>query len=327
MSNKKGKFMWIIIYIIVFIVVFFGSVIFKLSCEPSWAKNYKVKWSEEIGKVYTDISYGEKEANKFDLYVPSDNTRNYYGLVVYLHPGGFTTGDKSDDKEMLQWFTSKGYVVAGINYTLRNEKNPKASVYTQSMEIKESIPEVIEKATELGYNIDKLAISGGSAGHALAMINAYRDAKESPVPVKMVFGAVGPSSFYPDDWSSYGFDKKEEESMKGAANLFGIMAGKAITHEMFGTEKYDEEMKDISALLWVDENAVPSLLAYGKYDKVQPFDTSKRLVERLENFGVPHDYLVFENSGHGLQNDSKMLKMYYEKIEEYLSKYMPIGEK
>ena len=59
--------------------------------------------------------------------------------------------------------------------------------------IKESIPYVIAEAEKLGYHINEMSIGGGSAGHALAMIYAYRDADESPVPVKMTFGAVGPS--------------------------------------------------------------------------------------------------------------------------------------
>jgi len=56
--------------------------------------------------------------------------------VVYLHAGGFTTGDKADDREMLEWLCGKGYVAAGINYTLRDEEHPEARVYSQAMELK-----------------------------------------------------------------------------------------------------------------------------------------------------------------------------------------------
>ena len=70
---------------------------------------------------------------------------------------------------MLKWLCSKGYVAAGINYTLRTEENT-ASVYSQSVEIRDAIPVVIEEAKRLGYSIDKMAVAGGSAGHALAMI-------------------------------------------------------------------------------------------------------------------------------------------------------------
>ena len=183
---------------------------------------------------------------------------------------------------------------------------------------------VIEEAEKLGYKIDEMVISGGSAGHCLAMLYAYRDADTSPVPVRMVFGAVGPSSFYPEDWGCYGFDKNTAETNEAAAGLFSVMAGKEITADLFGTPAYDEAMKDISALLWVNDNTVPSLMAYGKHDKIQAFEASVRLDEALTAHNIPHDYIVLEHSGHGLQNDNKEFHEYYQKIEEYLDKYLPV---
>lgn len=206
-TKKKGRGMFVFICILAFLVSFAGSAAFKVFYKSPALTKYTVNWSDEIGKAYTDFSYGEKPANKFDLYVPADNTKDTYGLIVYLHAGGFRTGDKSEDKAMLEWLCSLGYVTAGINYTLNSDKNPAANVYTMSMEIKESMPFVIEEAAKLGYKIDRMAMSGGSAGGCLALLYAYRDAAESPVPVRMVFEGVGPSSFYPEDWKSYGLDK------------------------------------------------------------------------------------------------------------------------
>ena len=119
------------------------------------------------------------------------------------------------------------------------------------MEIKESMPYVVAEAEKLGYHIGEMAVGGGSAGHCLAMLYAYRDADTSPVPVRMVFGAVGPSSFYPEDWTNYGFDKDTAEAREGAAGLFSVMCGAALTPDMFGTPEYDEAVKPVSALLWV----------------------------------------------------------------------------
>ncbi len=323
-NKKKGKKtgMFVLLCILIFVISFAGSALFKMTHKSASMSKYSVDWNDNIGTLYPDLFYGDKEANKFDLYVPADSSKKSYKLVVYLHAGGFTTGDKSDDKDMLQWLCSKGYVAAGINYTLRGDAHPDASVYSQSMEIKEAMPAVVEAAKEKGYTIDSMAISGGSAGHALAMLYAYRDADTSPVPVKLLFGAVGPSSFYPEDWKCYGFD--QDGSEEAAAGLFGIMAGKTITADMFGTPEYDEQMKDISALLWVDKNTVPSVLAYGKYDRVQSYDASVRLDQKLTECGVQHEYIVFEHSGHGLQNDSKQYVEYMEKVEEYLASYLPV---
>ena len=318
-EKKKGKRMFIFICILAFIISFAGSALFKITYQPKWAKKYSVDWNDSIGTIYKDISYGDKESNKFDLYVPNDNSKENYGLVVYLHAGGFTTGDKSDDKQILQWLCSKGYVTAGINYTLRTDEN-NASVYSQSIEIKEAIPVVLEEAKKLGYNLDDMVISGGSAGGTLAMLYAYRDAEESPIPVKMMFEMVGPPSFFAEDWDTYGLDKNNE----AAAGLFGVMLGSEINKEIIGTDELQEVMKPISAYAWINENSVPSVIAYGTYDKVAPFKAVRHLVNALKESNVDYKYFEAPHSGHGLQNDSKIYEEFMDTVVDYLDKYMPV---
>lgn len=318
-GNKKGMF--IVLCIVVFIFSFVGGIVFKLTYDPTHGK-YKAHWDDETGKIYKDIAYGELEANKFDLYVPIDNSKESYGLIVYLHAGGFKTGDKKDDAEILKYYASKGYVTAGINYSLNTDDHPEYNIKTMSMEIKSAMPAVVNEAKKLGYNIDGIAMGGGSAGGCLALLYAYRDANDAPVPVKMVFEAVGPSSFYPEDWKSYGLDKDS----KAAADLFSYMTGIKITENMFNTKEYDALMKDVSPLLWINENTVPTVIAYGKHDKFQPYEGSLRLDEALTKNNVDHQYFVLEHSGHGLQNDTKVCIEYMDTIEEYLNKYMPIKQ-
>ena len=327
MSLKKGdRKMFIFICIMTFVVCFLLGIGSKVVLKPSWAKNYEVKMTPEVGTLYTDLSYGEKESNRFDMYLPHDQTKKHYGLIVYLHAGGFISGDKSGDKDILSWLCSKGYVAVGINYTLFNEDNPDANVYTQSLEIKNAIPHIIEQAKQYGYSIDQMAIAGGSAGHTLAMIYAYRDAKTSPVPIQLLFGAVGPSSFYKEDWNIYGFDQNTDEARQGAAGLFSVMSGTQITSEMIQDQTYLEKVKPISALMWINEETVPSVVAYGKYDKVQPFKGSQRLLKAYQDHHVDYQYFVAEHSGHGLQNDNKIYYQYMQTVEAYLDKYIPVEE-
>lgn len=305
--------------ILVFVIALLAGVASKNFLKPAWAKEYSVEWSDQVGRMVTDLSYGEEEAQKFDLYLPADNSKKTYGLVVYLHAGGFTSGDKKDDQQMLQWLASKGYVAVGINYTLATETNG-ASVTSQAQEIKESIPYVIEAAKKEGYSIDKMTVAGGSAGHALAMIYAYRDAKEAPVPVVLTFGAVGPSSFYMEDWGIYGADT----NLEAAAGLVSAMTGQEVTEEMIVDDSYKAIVNEISAVYWVTEETVPSVVIYGKEDKVQPFKAAIRLEETLKEKGVDYQFLTAEHSGHGLQNDDAVYKEYMMLVEEYLAKYMPV---
>ncbi len=330
MKQEKtgGRVMWGFLYAGAFTATFIISAVIKMKVDP-FAGRYAAQWDSSVGTVYTDFSYGNGEANKFDLYLPADSGRENYGLVVYLHAGGFTSGDKSGDAEMLQWLCAKGYVSAGINYTLFSEENPDANVYTQSVEIRDSIPYVIAEAEKLGYPIDKMAVSGGSAGHALAMLYAYRDADTSPVSVKMCFGAVGPSCFYLEDWINMGVDPDHPQPVdpnadySGIAGLFSAMAGKEITAKMIADGTYLEQVKDISAQMWINENSVPTVCAYGAWDRMQAFGASKRLDQALAQYGIPHEYIVCEHSGHGLQNDNEKYARYLDKVSEYLDTYMP----
>ena len=318
-KEKKVRAVPIGIGILVFILAFGVGVVSKGLIKPAWSKEYTVQWSDAFGTRLSDLSYGEEPANKFDLYLPKDSTKESYGLVVYLHAGGFTTGDKTDDEQMLSWLCSKGYVAAGINYTLRTDDNGK-SVLSQSNEIKAAIPVVIEEAEKAGYHIDKMTMAGGSAGHCLAMIYTYRDGAEAPVPVVLTFGAVGPSCFYQEDWGIYGLDQNDE----ACAGMFSVMAGVEITEQDIRDGSYREKVKPISAMEWISNNPVPSVIAYGKYDKVQPYLGSLRLKAALEENNVDFKYFELPHSGHGLQNDNAVQRQWMETVEEYLDKYMPV---
>ena len=319
-KEKRDRIMTIWFGILIFIISFLSGAASKLFIKPAWSKNYSVEWDESIGTMISDIAYGNGEKNTFDLYLPQNNTRENYGLVVYLHAGGFTSGDKADDAKTLEWLCSKGYVAAGINYTLFSEEHPDANVYTQSMEIKKAVPFVVEAAKKAGYNIDKMTVAGGSAGHALAMIYAYRDGKEAPVPIVFTYGGVGPSSFYQEDWGVFGLDQNDE----ACAVMFSVMSGNTISPEEIRSGEYLEKVKPIAASEWVSNNPVPTVVAYGEYDKMQPFAVSVKLETALKENNVDYKYYVLPHSGHGLQNDDKISKQWMESIEEYLERYMPV---
>lgn len=326
--SKRQRIIPVWLGIVVFLVAFIAGAVSKFAIQPSWAKEYSAKWSDEIGTLKSDLPYGEGDEQKFDLYLPKDNSRDVYGLAIYLHAGGFTQGDKADDRDMLAWLCKKGYVAAGINYTLAKDlggvSSNGASVYTQSNEIKAAIPEVIKAAAAAGYPIDKMTIAGGSAGHALAMIYAYRDAKEAPVPVVFTFGAVGPSCFYREDWDCYGMTGEDERSYQVTMAMFSAMLGELIPIERVKDGSYQEMMKPISAMEWITPDAPPSVVAYGTKDKIQAFKASLRLKAALEKNGVDFKYFEMPHSGHGLQNDSRIQKQWIMAVDAYLDKYMPL---
>ena len=229
-----------------------------------------------------DLPYGPGEAQRFDLYLPRELNEKTYGLVVYLHAGGFTAGDKRDDADILRRIAAKG-------------------------------PSIAEYAAGLGVELDRMAIGGGSAGGCLALLYAYRDAAASPLPLRFVFEAVGPAGFEPADW--FGADAGGE----AAAAFVGMISGRELSP---GTEEYAAALRDVSAYMWVTPESVPTLCAYGERDRIVPYATAKRLKAALEKNRVPHDFISLPHSGHGLQNDAKLSRLYAEKLDEYLERYL-----
>ena len=141
-----------------------------------------------------------------------------------------------------------------------------------------------------------MAISGGSAGGCLALIYAYRDADTSPLPVKMVFEAVGPGSFHVEDWGIFGLDQSPE----AAAGLFSVMSGQALTPEDITSGAYLDAVKPISADRWVTKDTVPSVLCYGAHDRCSPLPhltVGRRTGKERSRLPVFRS----EASGHGLQ--------------------------
>ena len=68
---KRGRF--IALCIGAFLGSFIGSAVVKIAVKPEWSKKYDVEWNDSVGALRSDISYGDGEANKFDLYLPADN--------------------------------------------------------------------------------------------------------------------------------------------------------------------------------------------------------------------------------------------------------------
>ena len=79
-TRRKGRLMWGLIYVGAFLVTFIASAAFKLTWNPLGEK-YSVQWDDSVGTMYTDLSYGEGEANKFALFSHLDAHRDFYALL------------------------------------------------------------------------------------------------------------------------------------------------------------------------------------------------------------------------------------------------------
>jgi acetyl esterase/lipase len=318
------KIIWGTLYLLVFVLSFGLGIALTAMSGGEFGGFRKVDWNESMGSIETDIAYNSGSLHKFDLYLPAHRDRATK-LIVYIHAGGFTGGDKADDANIAKFFASKGYVAATINYSLSGNGS-NANVRTMADEVKQGVASIVQAARSRGYAVDAMAISGGSAGGTLAMIYAYRDAEQSPVPVKAVISLVGPAAFDPIAWFGINDNFASDETAASGAGLVSIMTGELVSAEMMRSGAYRDVLKSITPTALVTSGAPPTLVAFGALDKVAPLAASTGLLQALKRQGVRHDALVFPNSGHGLNRDSKMLETLQAKIDEYLDHYLPLDE-
>lgn len=118
-------------------------------------------WADEPTAV--DVSYGPHERNVLDFWqAQGDGPRP---LLVYIHGGGWTTGDKQQEPAKFQPFLDRGISYAAINYRLTPANPLPAPVHDAAR----AIQLLRTKAKEWNIDAQHIALTGGSAGACTSM--------------------------------------------------------------------------------------------------------------------------------------------------------------
>ncbi|MCM1220039.1 MAG: alpha/beta hydrolase [Lachnospiraceae bacterium] len=306
-----------IVYILSCMAVFFlswsiGSKVAVNRITDEKLGDLKVKWNEKIGTVYEDVSYGEKELNRYDLYLPANREKDSYSLIFHIHGGGFNSGDKSEGEILCKFFASEGYVAVSANYSLMDESHS-SNLNVMYEELVAALEHAVSGAEEAGYPVTEMAVTGESAGGCLAMLLAFRYGDSSDIPVRFVFQESGPASFQPDLWAS--------ATEQGQVDFVNSMTGRKFTVEDLESEEYRMAIDEISPASYIHQDTVPLLLAYGSNDKIVPPNIKIPLLQALEDQAAVYEYIEFPNSGHGLLNDPERLREYHKKMLEFADRY------
>ena len=133
---------------------------------------------EGVAATHANVRYGPHERNLLDIWLAKSDKPT--PLVIYIHGGGFTGGDKSKvykSKDMPS-FLKAGVSFATINYRYRT--NEPRGVRACLNDSKRALQFIRSKARE--WNIDKKRIGayGGSAGSGTSTWLAFHDDMADP---------------------------------------------------------------------------------------------------------------------------------------------------
>lgn len=140
-------------------------------------------------EITRDISYSEDvhALKKLDIYIPSkakELSAPASPVVVWIHGGGWQTGDKSEVHIKPRFFTQLGYVFVSVNYRLL----PEVEMETIVNDVAESIGWVHQNIKSYGGDPDRLLIMGHSAGAQLAALvcTDYSYLEKHSVPIASI---------------------------------------------------------------------------------------------------------------------------------------------
>jgi triacylglycerol lipase len=120
-------------------------------------------------KVTRDLAFGADPAQKLDFF--TDGKGAGKPILLYVHGGGFTRGDKHRPGEFMYdnvmvWAVQNGMVAAQTNYRLA----PKFAYPAANDDIAASIKYIREHARDYGGDPNKIVVWGHSAGASLVAI-------------------------------------------------------------------------------------------------------------------------------------------------------------
>ena len=263
--------------------------------------------------ILKDISYGEHERQKLDIFVP-ENFRCNNGVLLFIHGGGWSSADKSVHSADAEFFCKLGFCTATMNYRYVSES---ISVFDELDDITLALKTIKEKCSAYGIDARNVILSGGSAGAHLSLMYSYTRQEEAPI------NSVAACVWCPPvDCAATDFllgVSGEFEDWK--YDILSKCCAVKVTKNDFTDTEQQKALKRISPKEYVTEKCVPTAVFHGKSDELVPLEHIYEFIELLNKNGIKNDFLLYENSGHALDKDSEASAKARNIISDYLLRY------
>jgi acetyl esterase len=99
-------------------------------------------------------------------------------VMVAVHGGGFFEGSRSFGAANMRWYADRGWTVISIDYRLAAANRPTWDLAAD--DVRCALAWTAAHAAELNIDVNRLTLSGGSAGGSLSLAAAYAPEAASP---------------------------------------------------------------------------------------------------------------------------------------------------
>jgi acetyl esterase/lipase len=238
---------------------------------------------------------------QMDFYRPK-NAEGQLPLLLFIHGGGWKSGKRSDYLVYLTSFAQKGYITATVSYRLKRD-----SIYPAAVEdVTDAVKWLFENGENYGYDPDRIALIGGSAGAHLAMLAGY-------------------------GWENRASQHNKTHRVKAVVDIYGpvdLTTDYAQTQPLvtgFIGHAYNKKPKlyrEASPITYLNSSCPPTLILHGTSDTLVPVSQSDTLKSRLDALGVPCEYYRVPLWPHAMDIAKRVNDFSQKKMEVFFEKYL-----
>ena len=260
--------------------------------------------------IQRDVAYGAAGNRPLllDIVRPKQEAKDPMPVVVFIHGGGWSGGNKQAGLPLLVPLAEKGYFCVSVGYRLTGESPWPAQLH----DCKAAIRWLRANAQKYHLNPDKIGVWGASAGgHLALMVGLTSDQAD----LEGQSGSPGHSSrvacvvnwFGPTELLAAWKDPTLPPMVKNV--LDQLVGGSA--------EQKQEVLQAASPLSYVSKDDPPVLTMHGTKDPIVPFSQATMFNEAMKKAGAVSYLVPVENAGHGFGGPE-----IFQRVHAFLEKYL-----
>ncbi len=258
-----------------FVLIFLCVVV---SCKKKDVKPSATSTELEL----KDVAYGTDALQKMDVYLPANRSTNNTKVVILIHGGSWTSGDKSEftDAVTLMKTQLADYAIFNINYRLATISG--TNIWpVQLTDVNAACNFIQSKAAEYAINTNKMVVFGASAGAHLALLQGYQNNADKKIKAVV-------DLFAPTDLADL-YNRPSDPNYPALLSIF--LNGTPTTNST--------AYRNSSPLFSVNNTVPPTIIFHGTADNIVPIRQSDSLNNRLAVAGVTKQYVTYAGEGHG----------------------------
>jgi acetyl esterase len=212
-------------------------------------------------------------------------------ILLYIHGGGFSGGDRFESGTNLRWFADRGWLALSIDYTLSSVDRHLWDITTSQVGC--AMAWTAANAARLGGDPARISLLGSSAGGNLAINAAYlanagrlESSCGGTVPRVSAVSALYPPVDLAAAWVS------QVPAISDMARQFN-------TYYVGGSpQQFPDRYRFVASATHINAAAPPTLVIFGANDHLVPPDATDRFVQQARNAGINIESIRFPYGEH-----------------------------